>query len=256
LHMLRAVIAEDEKLARQRLKRLLLQHADIEVVGEAGDGGKALEMVNELKPDILFLDIQMPVMTGVEIVAQFTHLPHIIFTTAYDRYAVNAFEIGAVDYLLKPITEEGITRSLERVRSRAKASPADASVLDRILKTLQGMQDKERYVSILTASQGDRIKVLPIETVHVLRAEDRYVICYTDSGEYVTDNTIKELADTLDLQKFLQVHRSIIVKISAIRDIRRSLFTKSGYEVTVAGVSDPLPIGKTYLPALRERLRF
>jgi two-component system, LytTR family, response regulator len=254
--MLRTIIAEDEKLARQRLKRLLNKCADIEVIGEAEDGGMTLELVNELKPDILFLDIQMPVMTGVEIVSQFTHLPHIIFTTAYDRYAVNAFEIGAVDYLLKPITEDGISRSLERVRSRTKASPADESVLNKILKTLQGMQEKERYISILTASQGDRIKVLQVEYINVLRAEDRYVICYTDNGEYVTDNTIKELAETLDPQKFFQVHRSIIVNITAIRDIRRSLFTKSGYELTATGVGDPLPVGKTYLTSLRERLGF
>jgi two-component system, LytTR family, response regulator len=254
--MLRTIIAEDEKLARQRLKRLLNKCADIEIIGEAEDGGKALEMVNELKPDLVFLDIQMPVMTGVEIVSQFMHLPHIIFTTAYDRYAVNAFEIGAVDYLLKPITEDGVSRSLERVRSRAKASPADESALNKILKTLQEMQDKERYVSILTASQGDRIKVLQVEDINILRAEDRYVICYTDNGEYVTDNTIKELAETLDPQKFLQVHRSIIINISAIRDIRRSLFTKSGYELTAIGVSDPLPVGKTYLAGLRERLGF
>jgi DNA-binding LytR/AlgR family response regulator len=135
--MLRTIIAEDEKLARQRLKRLLNKYDDIQIIGEAEDGGTALEMVNELKPDILFLDIQMPVMTGVEIVARFTHLPHIIFTTAYDQYAVNAFEIGAVDYLLKPITEDRVYLSLERVRSRAKESPADEAVLDRILKTLR-----------------------------------------------------------------------------------------------------------------------
>jgi two-component system LytT family response regulator len=254
--MLRTIIAEDEKLARQRLKRLLNKCADIEVVGEAEDGGIALELVNALKPDILFLDIQMPVMTGVEIVSQFTHLPNIIFTTAYDRYAVNAFEIGAVDYLLKPITEDGVSRSLERVRSRAKTLPADASALDQILKTLQRMQGKESHVSILTASQADRIKVLQVETINVLRAEDRYVICYTDNGEYVTDNTIRELAETLDPQKFLQVHRSIIVNISAIKEIQRSLFTKSGYELTATGIGDPLPIGKIYLASLRERLRF
>lgn len=254
--MLRTIIAEDEKLARQRLKRLLNKCTDIEVIGEAEDGGMALELVNELKPDILFLDIQMPVMTGVEIVSQFTHLPHIIFTTAYDRYAVNAFEIGAVDYLLKPITEDGISRSLERVRSRAKISLQGEAALDKILKTLQEMQEKERYVSILTASQGDRIKVLQVENINVLRAEDRYVICYTDNGEYVTDNTIKELAETLDPQKFLQVHRSIIVNITAIRDIRRSLFTKSGYELTATSVGDPLPVGKTYLTDLRQRLGF
>jgi DNA-binding LytR/AlgR family response regulator len=254
--MLRAIIAEDEKLARQRLKRLLNKCADIEIIGEAEDGGSALEMVNELKPDILFLDIQMPVMTGVEIVSQFTHLPHIVFTTAYDQYALNAFEIGAVDYLLKPITEDGLNRSLERVRSRVIESPPDETVLDGILKTLQGMQEKKSHLSILTASQGDRIKVLQAENINVMRAEDRYVICYTDEGEYVTDNTIRQLAETLDPTKFLQVHRGIIVNISAIQDIRRTLFTKSGYELTVPGVDEPLPVGKTYLKNLRERLGF
>lgn len=254
--MLRAIIAEDEKLARQRLKRLLHKHIDVEVIGEADDGGSALEMVNELKPDILFLDIQMPVMTGVEIVERFTHLPHIIFTTAYDRYALNAFEIGAVDYLLKPITEGRLDRALERVRSRANKSPANETVLEGILQTLKGMQEKEAHVSILTASQGDRIKVLQVENINVMRAEDRYVICYTSDGEFVTDNTIKQLAETLDPKKFLQVHRGIIVNISSIRDIRRTLFTKSGYELTVPGADDPLPVGKTYLKNLRERLGF
>jgi two-component system, LytTR family, response regulator len=254
--MLRAIIAEDEKLARQRLKRLLNKCTDVQIVGEAEDGGTALEMVNKLKPDILFLDIQMPVMTGVEIVAKFTHLPHIVFTTAYDRYAVNAFVIGAVDYLLKPITEDGVNRSLERVRSRANESPADETALDRILKTLKGMHEKESYLSILTASQGDRIKVLQVESINVMRAEDRYVICYTDDSEFVTDNTIKQLTETLDPKKFLQVHRGIIVNISAIRDIRRTLFTKSGYELTVTGTGDPLPVGKAYLKNLRDRLGF
>lgn len=254
--MLRALIAEDEELARQRLKRLLGKHADIEIIGEAEDGESALEMVNGLKPDILFLDIQMPVMTGVEIVSRFTHLPHIIFTTAYDRYAVNAFEIGAVDYLLKPVTGEGLDRALARVRSRAAESSPDPTVLDGILKTLEGMREKKSRLSILTASQGDRIKVLQVENITVMRAEDRYVICYTADGEFVTDNTIRHLAGALDPEKFIQVHRGIIVNISAIQDIRRTLFTKSGYELTVPGTSDPLPVGKTYLKNLRERLGF
>ncbi len=254
--MLRALIAEDEKLARQRLKRLLGKCANVEIIGEAEDGGSALEMVNGLKPDILFLDIQMPVMTGVEIISQFTHLPHIIFTTAYDQYAVKAFEIGAVDYLLKPITEERLDRTLERIRSRKNESPADQPVLDGILQTLKGMQEKRSYLSILTAGQGDRIKVLQVEGINVMRAEDRYVICYTDDGEFVTDNTIKHLAEALDPEKFMQVHRGIIVNLSAIQDIRRTLFTKSGYELTVPGADNPLPVGKTYLKNLRERLGF
>ena len=254
--MLRAVIAEDEKLASQRLKRLLNKYADVRIIGEAGDGRTALDVVNELKPDILFLDIQMPVMTGIEIVTKFKHIPHIIFTTAYDQYAVNAFEIGAVDYLLKPINKESVHRALERVRSRANESPAGEAVLDRILKTLKGMQAKESHISILTACQGEKIKVLQVEKIKVLRAEDRYVICYTDDGEFVTDNTIKQLAESLNPEKFIQVHRGIIVSISAIQDIRRSLFTKSGFELTVADSGDPLPVGKTYLKDLRERLGF
>lgn len=253
---LKAVLAEDEKLARQRLRRLLKAFPEVEISGEAGDGTTALEMVNRLKPDVLFLDIEMPEKSGVEIVRHFEHVPYIIFTTAYDRYAVEAFEIGAVDYLLKPITAESIDRALGRVRDRLERSPMDADALSRIVETLEGIRREAPGPSVLTVKQGDRYRVLDVDRIRALKAEDRYVICHAESGEHVLDDTIKNLARTLDHRRFIRVHRGIIVNISAIRDVRRSLFTKSGYEVTVEGLRDPLPVGKTYLAALRERLGF
>jgi DNA-binding LytR/AlgR family response regulator len=254
--MLTALIAEDEKLARERLKRLLKAFPEIQVIGEAEDGRSALEFVNRQKPDILFLDIQMPEMTGVEIVSHFTHIPYIIFTTAYDEYALKAFEIGAVDYLLKPITKETVQRALDRVLRQGKDKPGDTELVNRIVGALKKLEEKKHHPSILTVRQGNRFRVLDVKNITVLRAEDRYVICYTDNDEYVMDGTIKQLAETLDPQQFIQVHRGIVVNVSAIQDIQRSLFTKSGYELKIAGVKDLLPVGKTYLKSLRERLGF
>ncbi len=254
--MMRVVIADDEKLARERLRRLLSGFEEIEIVGEAGDGRTAAELINDAKPDVAFLDIQMPELTGIQVVNHLTATPHIVFTTAYDQYAVHAFELGAIDYLLKPITTEKLERAVERAADRLKEAPLDAADLDHLKQVLHSMSDGSVKQTRITVRHGQGFRVLNLDSVRLFRAEDRYVTCFAKDGEYIVDMTIRKLVELVDKDEFIQIHRGILVSLPFVQDIQKSPFTKSGYELTVEGVKEPLPIGVTFLPALRRRLGF
>jgi two-component system LytT family response regulator len=210
-----AVIAEDEEHARQSLRDYLTGASWVRLVGEAKDGAEAVEMVDRLQPDLLFLDVRLPELSGLEVARRIRHAPEIVFTTAYDRFALAAFELGALDYLLKPFGEERFRATLERVRSRLRPT-SSAPAVERARIALE-----EGPVKRFFARSGDRIVPIPAEEIRRIQARGDYAEVHASGGEFLLRVTLAELAARLDPDRFRQVHRSHIVNLDAVRHLRR-----------------------------------
>lgn len=214
--LIRAVIADDEPLARQQLRDLLANVSWIAIVGEAGDGASTVGVVNAVRPDLLFLDIQMPAGDGLEVLAKLAHRPHVIFTTAFDKYAVAAFEVQALDYLLKPFGAKRLAQALERARQHFRAHDAE-TVTERFAAVSRGHEPLRRvYVRI-----GGRIIPVAVERILHCEARGDYVALHTADGSYVVNTSVEYLAARLDPASFARIHRSRIVNLEAVEAFER-----------------------------------
>jgi len=216
--MIRVVIADDEVLARQKLRQLLRSEPDVEIVGECATACETIELVRAANPDLLFLDIRMPDMDGFDVLGALTSerpklLPQIIFTTAYDQYAVRAFEYNAADYLLKPFTQDRLCSSVQRVRARM--ADADQGTNERVTDAA-GANYKTR---IVFKSRG-RIVFLPVEDIRWIGAEENYVRISTGNESHLLRETMARLETTLDPEVFLRVHRSSIVNLHYVKEVK------------------------------------
>jgi two-component system, LytTR family, response regulator len=210
---IRALIAEDEETARETLREFLAGTPWIEIVGEAADGRSALAMAEELKPDLLFLDVRLPELSGLEVARKIRHPAEIVFTTAYDRFAVAAFEIGAVDYLVKPFGHQRLAAAAER--ARARLFQAGVAAGERVRSSLApGPLDR------LFARHGDRIVPIPVEGILRVQAQGDYAEIHSPQGVFLLHVTLAELAARLDPSRFRQVHRSHIVNLDAVEHLR------------------------------------
>ena len=213
---MRAVIADDEPLARQQLRDLLADVSWVSVAGETGDGAATVTAVNTLRPDLLFLDIQMPEGDGLEVLQQLVHRPHVIFTTAFDRYAVAAFEVQALDYLLKPFGARRLGQALDRVRHHLQVRPA-APVSERFEAATRRHQPLRRlYVRV-----GGRIIPVSVEKILHCEARGDYVALHTAEGCYVVNTSVEYLAERLSPESFVRIHRSRIVNLEAVEAFER-----------------------------------
>lgn len=215
---LRTLVVDDEPLARKRLIKLLARHREVEIVGEAAHGQQACERIEALAPDLVFLDIQMPGLSGFDVLAQLTCRPRIIFVTAHDEFAVRAFEEQALDYLLKPVEPERLARALARLADAA--TPASSAAMDpRLDRLLEAVERARPVVRRIPVRAGTRITLVDVASAVLFRAEDKYTVLYTTEAEHVLDRTIDELARTLDPDVFLRIHRSAIVNVNFVRDL-------------------------------------
>jgi DNA-binding LytR/AlgR family response regulator len=213
-----ALIAEDEPILRAQLRARLAQAwPELDIVAEAENGGQALAMCAEFEPDVAFLDIRMPVKSGLEVAAVIGTESHVVFVTAYDEYAVTAFEQGAVDYVLKPVGSERIAKVVDRLKGRLAGPPADlAGVLAQL-----AARDDSGPLRWIKASLGASMRLIPVDEVCYFHAEDKYTKVVTPGGEALIRKTIKDLFDELDPALFWQVHRSTIVNLRAIARVDR-----------------------------------
>jgi DNA-binding LytR/AlgR family response regulator len=225
--MLKCVIAEDEALLREELSRLLsAAWPALNIVAECDDGGTALDAIAEHQPDVAFLDIRMPGLTGLEVAAAATEAsPHtqIVFVTAYDQYAIDAFDKGAVDYLLKPIAPERLASTVQRLQARVAQGNPDAESLAALVRQLGERlpsAGKEPLVWI-TASAGKETRLIMVDDVAYFQADHKYTVVMTAEGESLLRKPIRELLDVLDPTTFKQIHRSTIVNLKAIASITR-----------------------------------
>jgi len=213
-----ALIAEDEPMLKSQLKaRLAEAWPELTIVAEAENGEEAVMLAQEERPDIAFLDIRMPVLSGLDVAKAIAGGPHIVFVTAYDEYAVAAFEEGAVDYVLKPPAPERIAKVVERLKARLGTPPADlAALLERL-----AARDTGGSLKWIRATLGTALKLIAIDDVLYFQSEDKYTKVVTAEGDALIRKTIKELYDELDHEQFWQVHRGTIVNLRAIAKVER-----------------------------------
>jgi two-component system, LytTR family, response regulator len=209
-------IAEDEPLARETLRDWVVAHSQLQLIGEAADGASALQGINTLKPDVALMDIQMPEMTGLEVVKRLTHLPEIVFTTAYDQYAVMAFELNAVDYLLKPFSRERFDMAVARLfEVEAKTSSED---LQQAL-TQTTARDQAPLTRILVRDRG-RIFPLAVDEIEYLKSDSKYTVIAARKTTFLVRIAISELEGRLNAEKFVRVHRSAIVNLEFVDSMK------------------------------------
>ena len=224
--MTRAVIAEDEALLREALRKLLAQAwPELQIVAACEDGAGALQAIADHRPDVAFLDIRMPGLSGIEVAAaaiEASPATQVVFTTAYDQYAIDAFERGAIDYLLKPIAPERLATTVQRLKSRAASGspPGDLALLLRELAQRTGTASAPPLTWI-TAGSGRETRLVMVDDVAYFRADSKYTVAMTADGEALLRKPIRELLDVLDPAMFKQIHRSTIVNLKAIAAIER-----------------------------------
>ena len=236
-----ALIAEDEAMLRAQLRARLTQAwPELAVVAEAENGEQALALARKLDPDIAFLDIRMPVKSGLEVAEQLAGDCHVVFVTAYDQYAVTAFEQGAVDYVLKPVTPERMAKVVERLKQRLDRAPADlATVLAQL--NARATAGPLRWIK---ASLGPSMRLIPVDEVVYFHAEDKYTKVVTADGEALIRKTIKDLFDELNGEQFWQVHRGTIVNLRAIARVDRDY--RDQPLIALKGRPEKLTVSRTF----------
>lgn len=218
--MIRTMIVDDEVLARQNVEALLRHDPDITIVAQCNNGTQAVEAIRQQQPDLLFLDVQMPGMTGFEVLAKLPAalMPQVVFVTAYDHFALQAFEVQAVDYLLKPFAISRLRKVLERLR-KACASPVEG-MAERLREVLDSISSPPKFLRTLVVKKdADRELFLDVERVNIIRSDRNYVRFLTAEGEYSKRAKISEIEGRLDPDRFLRVNRSDVVRLDAVKEI-------------------------------------
>ena len=218
----RAVVAEDEALLRDQLRELLgAAWPELEIIAVAEDGRQAMRAVEEHRPDVLFLDIQMPEASGLEVARRANGRCHVVFVTAYDQYAVSAFEEGAVDYILKPLSGARIATAVQRVKERLKAVPANLhGLLDNLS---EAPRRAGQYLRWINASRGEDVQLITVEEVRYFQSDTKYTRVVAAKREGLIRKSIRELVEELDPSAFWQMHRATIVNLNAVESVGRDL---------------------------------
>ncbi len=250
---LKALIIEDENLAAQRLKKLLLPYQEeVQIVGEASDGKEGLALIEELQPDFIFLDIQMPVMTGLEMIMQLEKQPFIIFTTAYDEYALRSFEENSIDYLLKPIQPKRLDKAIKKlleITALQQPKLIEVNQLQEIVSQLQ----EPKTLRMIRAKVGDKIVMVRLENVLYLKAEDKLTtVVTTDGKEYYITPSLSTLLPKLP-ENFMQVNRAHIINEDGIYEIRKTFNRKLLFEMSN---NEKITASSAFSGILKERWNF
>lgn len=238
--MLKVVIIDDEPPARKKLKMFLQHTPNIEIVGEAGDGLEALAIIEKFKPDLIFLDIQMPHLTGFEVLEEInqTIMPKVIFTTAYDQYAIKAFEVQALDYLLKPFDEERFQQSLKRAFDKTPTQQV-TQINDLLLE----LKAKQKHLQRILLKTNNKMVVIKTDDINWINAEEKYVNIYVGKQIHLYRETISSLEQLLDPEKFVRIHRSHIINIDFLKEISP---WSHGDHVIILKDNTQLHLGRSY----------
>lgn len=242
-----AIIADDEENLRIGIVTLLEQlWPQLHIKGLAENGIEALSLIEKTKPDIAFLDIQMPGMTGVEVANKVAGLCNVVFITAYDQYAVQAFESEAVDYILKPVTKNRLQATILRLKKQLDAKDEIVDVEEKIKKVIQVLENRHStdYLRLVKVKTGDELHFIPVTQILYYKAEDKYTIVQTKTHEFLIKTPIKELENVLDPKQFWRVHRSSIVNIDKIKVIKRSFTNQMMVEFD--GIDHTIAVSRPY----------
>ena len=247
----RAVIVDDEDLARQVLRDLLRAHPEIDVIAECANGFEAVKAVTELKPDMLFLDVQMPKLDGFEVLELAGPVPAVIFVTAYDQFALRAFEAHAVDYLLKPFGADRLKAAVDHARERLGAEPTPTGQLRAVEKLATAARPPEQYLERLVVRDGSKVILIPVRKLDYAEAQDDYVALSTEGRQHLKQQTISSLEEALDPKRFLRIHRSYIVNLERVSRIEP--YGKDTH-VVVLSTGAQLPVSRSGYTRLRAAL--
>jgi len=241
------LIIDDEQLARELLSEYIEHIPELRVIGEAAKGKDAVEMVDNLKPDLIFLDVQMPGMTGFDVLDEIEHDPFVIFTTAYDQYAIKAFEKNAVDYLLKPLDQERFKLAIDRAINRMKLEQNNVGELLRSLKT----DNKTSYDSHIFVQKSEKLLNLSVEEIMFLEASGDYTILTTKGDQFVSSSGIGKLEEILNPETFIRVHRSTIININFLKEIEKHF---NGGMIVKMQNAKSFPVSRTYAKVIRRKV--
>jgi DNA-binding LytR/AlgR family response regulator len=250
-----AIIADDERLMRDQLRMRLSQvWPELEILGEAKNGDEAVELVAQLKPDLTFLDIRMPGKTGMEAAHEIGGQSHVVFVTAYDQYAVEAFERGAIDYLLKPTEVERLKLTVDRLKERL-GKPKGEAVNDSVTAMLSQLAEKiaapkPKYLQWIQASIGQDLRMIPVEDILFFRSDEKYTCVQTEKFEALIRKPVRDLADELDPSLFWQIHRATLVNVNAIEGVTRDI--RGRHLVLVKGRPEKLEVSRSFLHLFKQ----
>jgi two-component system LytT family response regulator len=250
MEKIRAVIIDDESPAREIIKHYLTELENIEVIAECSDGFSGLKTISSMKPDLVFLDIQMPRLTGIELVEVLTEKPEIIFTTAYDQFALKAFELNAVDYILKPFAKrrflEAVKKAVDKIMSGAGNKVSGKELL--VKRPVE-----ESQMNRIVVRKGNSINLIPVEQVRFVEAQDDYVMIHHTNGKALKQQTMKFYDENLSKKEFARIHRSFIVRIEEIKRIEP--YGKDNH-IAILNSGDRLPVSRAGFRQLKEELNF
>ena len=245
--MIKTILIDDEPLARSILKEYLQHYPQIEVVQECNDGFEGVKAILQHQPDLIFLDIQMPKISGFEMLELIEQRPAVIFTTAFDEYALKAFENNAIDYLLKPFSLERFDKAIKKWTEQ-KNSPPEKTDTTSLLETAAQLPQQSRRIVVKTAG---RIRIIPIEEVHYLEAADDYVKIHTKDGAFIKNRTMGNFEQLLDAHQYVRCHRSYIVNVQFITRI--DPYEKESY-LAILKTGAKVPVSKTGYTKLKQVL--
>jgi len=239
------IIIDDEALARQLVRKYLDDFPGVEVAAECENGFEGIKKIREVKPDFIFLDIQMPRLNGFEMLELIENPPEIIFTTAYDQYAIKAFELNAVDYLLKPFSIERFKSAVAKTIEKISNENYSANSLNELLASKNTIEAMDKIV----IKDGTQIHIIPLEDVEYLEAQDDYVVVHTAAKKYLKQKTMKYFEEHLDAAQFVRIHRSFIVRLKSIKQLE--LIEKETYRLTLQN-GKKFPVSKSGYQKLKE----
>lgn len=248
MNNIKTLIIDDESLARDLLRHYLSKDERVEIVGECSNGFEGVLAIQELNPDLVFLDIQMPKITGFEMLELVSNPPVIIFSTAYDQYAIRAFEANAIDYLLKPYPLERVTAALNKAVEKLKTKSIDPKI-NKLIKT---HDEESGILNRVVVKSGRKIQVIPVESIHYIESQDDFVMIYCNEGHFMKQKTMKFFEEHLDANQFVRIHRSYLLNLSHISEIQQ--YEKESW-IVLTKQGAKLKVSKAGYSNLKEKLK-
>ena len=240
------IIIDDEQLARDLLVEFLESYEDIEIIAQCSKGSDAVKKIDELEPELIFLDVQMPGMDGFEVLEKIEHKPYVIFTTAYDQYAIQAFDKNAVDYLLKPLDEERFGLAIKRALDRIKH---DQSNIEQLLTNIR--KSDESYSTHLFVQKSEKLLNIPSNEIMHLEASGDYTVLTTAKDQYLSSSGIGKLEEKLDPEIFIRIHRSTIINLNFLKEIEKHF---NGGLIVKMQNGKAFPVSRTYAKLIRKKV--
>ncbi len=244
------LIVDDEAPARSLVREYLLDYKDFKIIGEGSNGLEGVQLINQLKPDVVFLDIQMPKLSGFEILELIDSKPFIVFSTAFDQFAIQAFEQNAIDYLLKPYSKDRFAMEIDKIIEQSEALNMGGDINEKLIETID---DSKEELNRIAVRIGNHIKILPVEKINYFQSDDDYVRIHSEGSEYLKEKTMKFFENHLNPDQFVRIHRSYILNVNNLDKLER--YEKDSY-IAILKDGSKLKVSASGYKSLKGILKF